>query len=207
MGGFGSGRKRSPVAKLLTPTFRSIDIRRWQREGLLRPGFSFTRVWHRHGEPVAQIRVRLLGDRLQVVYMALPHAGHTSAQECIIPMTRTTCHMGGARSWFLCPQPGCGRRVAVLYEREGFACRQCLDLAYPSQRESAAGRALLKAERVRQRLGWEPWECSATGRRPKGMHERTFCRLRALRACLMIQALGGAKQRLDSISRSLDGRK
>jgi hypothetical protein len=38
------------------------------------------------------------------------------------------------------------------------------------------------------------------------MHERTFRHLRGLRARLMIQALGGVKQRLNSISRLLDGR-
>lgn len=207
MGGFSSGRKRSSSAKPLTSNFRGIDIRRWQREGLLRPGFTFTRVWHQHGEPVAEIRVRPLGDRLQVAYTPLLHAGPVSARECIIPVARTTCRLGGARPWFLCPQPGCGRRVAVLYERGGFACRQCLGLAYPSQRESAAERALRKADRVRVRLGWEPWECSAHGARPKGMHARTFRRLQALRACLMIQAMGGANRRLTEVARFLDGRK
>lgn len=206
MGGFGSGRKRSPHATPTTSGLKAIDIRRWQREGLLRLGFSFTRVWHQHGQPVAQIRVRPLGDRLQVTYSRGPLEKTGASRSDIIHLVRTTCHLGGNRPWFLCPRPGCGRRVAVLYGHEGFACRQCLGLAYPSQRESAAERVIRKAERVRQRLGWEPWECSATGRRPKGMHKRTFRRLQVLRACLMIQALGGAKQRLNSISRILSGR-
>lgn len=207
MCGFSSGRKRSLHAKPMTSHLHAIDIRKWQREGLLHHGFSFTRVWHQQGESVAQIRVRPLCDRIQVAYTALPPAGRTLVQECIIPVVRTRCRLGGARSWFLCPQPGCGRRVAVLYERGGFACRHCHGLAYPSQRESAAQRALRKADQIRLRLGWEPWMCSANGARPKGMHMRTFNHLRSQRASLMIQALSGAKDRLESVERFLDGRK
>jgi hypothetical protein len=206
MGGFGSGRRPSSAAKTLTSSLRSIDIRRWQREGLLRPGFPFTRVWRESGEIEASVRVRLAGNHLLLGYTLHSTQTRLSTQEISVELFSTNCHLGGTRLWFLCPQPGCGRQAAVLYERGRFACRHCLGLAYPSQRESPSDRALRRAERVRTRLGWEPWECSVYGRRPKGMHRTTFMRLQAQRACLMIQALTGVNKRMESVLDYFDTR-
>jgi hypothetical protein len=147
-----------------------------------------------------------MGDHLQITLATRPLDGQEHLRRDIIQVAHTPCHLGGTRPWFICPRPDCGRRVAMLYDHGGFACRHCHRLAYPSQRESTGDRAFRKADRIRQRLGWESWECSATGRKPKGMHDRTFRRLRTQRACLMIQALGEAGRQMDSISRSLDGR-
>ncbi len=49
----------------------------------------------------------------------------------------TLCQFSTWRPWFLCPDPRCGRRCAILYleERSGrLLCRTCLGLSYPSQR-------------------------------------------------------------------------
>lgn len=51
-------------------------------------------------------------------------------------LTRTACHFGGWRYWFLCPiikSNGliCGNRVGILYKaRDRFGCRHCLELTY-----------------------------------------------------------------------------
>jgi len=88
----------------------------------------------------------------------------------------TRCNCGGQRAWFRCLARGCGRRVAILYGGEIFACRHCYQLAYPSQRESSGDRADARAWKIRER-------CSGWGSlfdplmRPKGMHWRTFRRL------------------------------
>jgi hypothetical protein len=48
-----------------------------------------------------------------------------------IRFTTTKCYFGSKRFWFIC---NCGKRVGVLYESDnGFECRKCLNLAYPSQ--------------------------------------------------------------------------
>lgn len=48
-----------------------------------------------------------------------------------IRFTATKCYFGSKRFWFIC---NCGKRVGVLYESDnGFQCRICLNLAYPSQ--------------------------------------------------------------------------
>jgi hypothetical protein len=88
---------------------------------------------------------------------------------------------GGERAWFLCPAEGCGRRVARLYVGGAgiFACRYCYGLAYACQRESADDRGARRADKIRDRLGWEPGILNGPGGKPKGMHWRTFDRLTA----------------------------
>jgi len=92
---------------------------------------------------------------------------------------RTACNLGGQRLWFRCPARGCGRRVAILYGGGIFACRHCYKLAYPSQREPSYGRARLRADRIRAKLGWKADILNGGGVKPKGMHWRTFMRLLA----------------------------
>lgn len=70
----------------------------------------------------------------------------------------STVSGAGARcEWFRCPafshSEQCGQRCRKLYWLNGrFACRQCHDLAYISQRESRADRLIRKAEKIRQRV-------------------------------------------------------
>lgn len=62
-----------------------------------------------------------------------------------INFTTTNCYFGNERFWFLCK---CGNRVGVLYESaNGFRCRKCLNLAYPSQniRKSIRNDVMLSA--------------------------------------------------------------
>lgn len=65
---------------------------------------------------------------------------------------RSDCHFGGSRPWFFCR---CGRRVGKLYLGSSpvWACRGCYGLAYASQHEDAKGRGILRAQRIRARLG------------------------------------------------------
>jgi hypothetical protein len=67
--------------------------------------------------------------------------------------------------------------VATLYGGRVFACRKCHRLAYPSQREDASDRAGRRADKIRDRLGWDAGILNGPGSKPKGMHWRTFERL------------------------------
>ncbi|MGI0016826.1 MAG: hypothetical protein ACREBU_25680 [Nitrososphaera sp.] len=97
-----------------------------------------------------------------------------------VALETTPCTYGGYRYWLRCPAAGCGRRVVILYLGGCyFACRHCYWLAYESQHESAAGRALLKAQRLRIRLGGSASLAESFPEKPKGMHWRTYARLRA----------------------------
>lgn len=104
-------------------------------------------------------------------------------------IVRTACNLGGSRPWFLCPAACCGRRVAILYAGGIFACRHCHQLAFASAREDAGDRAARKADRLRERLGWEPGILNGRGSKPKGMRWRTFYRLSGEQDRLVNQSL------------------
>jgi len=68
MGGIGSGRRLHLDANDATDDYRSIDVRRWHREGLLSPRQSFRLQWSRRGEVVASIQVRTEPGRVVLSY-------------------------------------------------------------------------------------------------------------------------------------------
>lgn len=162
-----------------TENCRSLDVRRWQREGVLRAGYAGSWQWSSRGEVVASIRYRVEAGRLVLLYRIREHGGEWEEVEEPVRLESTPCRYGGSRSWFICPIQGCGRRVAILYlGSRYFACRHCYRLAYASQRESASDRAMRRADKLRERLGWEPGILNGEGGKPKGMRWRTYERLR-----------------------------
>lgn len=177
MGGPGSGNRSHHGAKSHTDEFRTLDVRRFEREGMLWPGHRATWQWTRNGEEVASIQMRAGHDRVVLMYRHRRGAGGWTDAEYPVYIERTACNLGGSRPWFLCPAVGCGRRVAILYCRGIFACRHCLRLAYGSAREGAGDRATRRADRVRARLGWKPGIFDGYGGKPKWMRWRTFYRL------------------------------
>ena len=178
MGGYGSGRHWIK-AKATTSQYCQVDVRFWHRKGLLIPGRSFESQWTSAGKQIASIRVGVGFARIILSYR-YRQADHEQWQPTNYPVLLdwTPCNYGGSRPWLCCPVQGCGRRVAILYLNGIFACRQCCQLAYNCQREPAHDRALRHAQAIRQRLGasgnmYEPFPV-----KPKGMHERTYERLR-----------------------------
>jgi len=113
----------------------------------------------------------------------------------------TDCNLAGRRPWFRCPARGCGRRVAILYGGSIFACRHCHQLAYASQREAGYDRAARKADRIRDKLGWEPGILNGEGGKPKGMHWRTFERLQTEHDALVGESLAGMARRFGWLDR------
>jgi hypothetical protein len=178
MGGSGSGRRWRFGSKDTTETYRAIDVRRWKRDGFLSPGCAFSWKWSRHGEVIASINVRAEPDRVILDYRQRDHGGEWQAENYPVNLTTTPCHIGGERPWFLCPARGCGQRIAVIYGGGIFACRKCHQLAYPSQSEDPADRAVRRADRLRARLGWPSGVLEGAGwGKPRGMHWRTYERL------------------------------
>lgn len=178
MGGIGSGR-RNQAGKDTVDDCRSLDVRRWGRDGLLTSGLFFTVNWTRNGETVASMQVRTEADKLTLTYKHGHRGGLWQAMEYPVWLSWTACTYGGRRAWFRCPVDGCGRRVALLYLGASgvFACRHCNRLVYPCQRERADDRAMRQADKIRQRLDWEAGIMNGKGPKPKGMHRRTFERL------------------------------
>jgi hypothetical protein len=177
MGGAGSGR-RWGSGRDTTNRFLRLDVRWLNRSGFLRPGRLGTVNWSRGGgEPSASIGLSAGADHVTLEYRQRSGGGEWVAMRYPVRLDWTACHLGGRRPWFLCPAAGCGRRVAILYGGAVFACRRCLRLAYACQSEDAASRAIRRADRLRDRLGWQSGIINPAGGKPKWMRWRTFDRL------------------------------
>ena len=151
MGGFGSGRRYS--SKGTTSEYRRIDVRRWQRDGLLESRAAFRWQWSHNGEVVAWISVRAQDSGVNLTYRHRSHSHDWKNEDYLVLLEWTPCNFGGERAWFICPARGCARRVAILYGGSIFACRHCYQLAYDSQNESAHSRALGRTQAIRMKLG------------------------------------------------------
>jgi hypothetical protein len=178
MGGFGSGRHWDS-RKATTFEYWQLDVRRWQRDGLLLAGRSFGLQWTQSGEVSAFVCVQVGND---TVFVGCGHRTSRGAWQSEpqhpVRLQWTPCNFGGRRAWFRCPARGCGRRVAMLYSTGGiFACRHCYRLAYDSQRQPAHDRALYRAQAIRERLGGSGNMTLPFPKKPKRMHWRTYLRL------------------------------
>ena len=209
MGGFGSGRGKG--GKDTTSDMRALDIRRLQRDGLLAPGKSWTSSWLRNGTTTAAIQMRAEVDRVILNYRSRSNGNEWQAMEYPVRLEWTGCNLGGRRAWFLCPAQGCGRRVAILYGGSVFACRHCHKLAYDCQRETDDDRAARRADTIRRRLDWETGILNGNGWKPKGMHWRTFKRLKdehdafvGVSLAGMAKRLGLFEDRLEAMNRMAD---
>lgn len=181
----------------------SIDIRCWHRDGLLTPNRSFVWRWTCNDETVGSIQIRTEPGRLIPTYRHRSGGEDWKDKSYPVQLDWTPCHFGGERPCFLCPAMGCGRRVAILYGGNVFACRHCYQLAYPSQREAADVRAARRADRIREKLGWDPDIVNDTSWKPKGMHWRTFERLTVEHDAFIAESLAGIALRLGMSEKSI----
>jgi len=184
MGGFGSTRWAGDITKDTVEGSRSLDINRLNREGWLRRDCRGTFDWTRNGEPFGTIRFRAEGDCLILSYRVQKNGGEWWDVEQSTPIGWTQCRFGGRRPYFVCRGVAtgveCNRRVTKLYGAGTyFLCRHCYRLAYASQREGPYDRALRRQEKIRMQLGGDPGVRSPFPDRPKGMHRKTYQRLRS----------------------------
>ena len=174
MGGRGSGRRTSYGGKPETNDSMPLDVRKMTRKGLLSVGNRFSWQWLVNDQPVAGISIRVDFQSMLLSYQ-MKSTGEVVAQR--VRTQTTPCHLGGERHWFTCPR--CNKRVAVLYAPgRYFACRQCGGLTYATQKENMSDRASTKANKLRTRLGWELGILNGDGIKPKGMHWKTYNRLK-----------------------------
>jgi hypothetical protein len=161
---------------------RSIDVRRWHREGRLNAGQCFIASWTRDGEPAGRMVVRAVHGAIILIKPRPVGQGRIQPSFQRVSVAWTGCHLGGERPWFVCGGVSagrrCGRRAAILYDGGGvFACRNCYRLAYASQQETALYRSLRRARKIRARLGASPSLADALPTKPRGMHTSTYRRL------------------------------
>jgi hypothetical protein len=156
---WGSGK---PTAS----SYLTIDVRWLKRRGLLEAGTRATIELSLLGRPRGKILLAahdidvelVVGDRRQYV-----------------PIVTTKQPLGGEGPWFECD---CGERAAILYGPR-FLCRRCRRIAYSSQQESRRYAAPRRAQKIRTKLGGSFSMSEPFPERPKGMHRRTYEKLRA----------------------------
>jgi len=177
MGGPGSGNHIRLCTKTTTESQHRVDIRYLKKQGLLHAGSAGTLSWSRNGEKTGSIGYRIEPKRMILNYRHKPYGGDWVDVEETVYFDKTPCNYGGFRYWFHCP--GCGRRVALLYGAgKYFLCRHCHNLTYASQQEDRLFRLLRKAQNIRERLGLSGATDEPILFKPKGMHQKTFDRLR-----------------------------
>ena len=160
---FGAGR---PAYRPCETGYRSVDIRRFARQGMLaRPGWHGWQ-WTVDGEAVASIGLRVDDAARSIRFEYRQTVGGMSRDIKVTAWTETTpCHFGGVRWWWRCPN--CSRRCARLFlVTGGMGCRTCLRMIYASQREDEVGRSWRRTQRIEAALGMD----GGSGRR---MHDKT----------------------------------
>ena len=197
MGGYGSGR---PAKRYTTADYHSIDIRRWQREGLLEADNLFNWTWRDNaGRTMFTALVRVSENGVGIQYRS--SRGNVVD---VLPFASTHCNFGGRRLWFLCL--GCRRRAACLFfAGTAFQCRRCLGLSYESQRQDRGARLIEKARAIRRKMGGSLSLVEAFPSRPKGMHWTTYSRMKACAARAELAGLNLTMAKFtDSVTRPLE---
>lgn len=172
MGGYGSGRHARGAAR--SDQFHKLDLAGFPREWFHRHRTG-SLTWSRGDYKTGSVGYRLSPDRM-VLHYTVPQNGERQHIEESFVMSATEQPFGGRRWWIECK--GCGRRCRVLYGGAYFRCRQCYRLTYESQYERIYAPGVTRAMRVRQKLKGEMGLIHAFPDRPKGMHWRTWLRLR-----------------------------
>ena len=175
MGGMGSGNRWRYGTKGTVDASKRLDIRYLKQQGMLRSG-TYSLSWSRGGEPSGNINVRMVaGESMTVIGKWRRDASEEwQPMEKTVHLSHSSCAFGGLRPWFICPY--CSRRVAVMIVDAGYvACRHCLKLTYASCNEDMIDRSWRKRDKIKSRLGGDDINIYV---KPKGMHQRTWERLR-----------------------------
>ncbi|MGI5818391.1 MAG: hypothetical protein ACOX9R_09875 [Armatimonadota bacterium] len=218
MGGRGSGSWYRSRSYETTAGLRQLDVRQLDREGALRTGRETRWEWRdaRTGEQTAWILITGGRDAITLDYKIRRQGEEWQEVAEHVPLERTPCNYGGSRPWFRCPGVvngvPCERRVAILYGAgRYFLCRHCYDLRYETQYMHEADRLRAKAQAIHERLGGDGNLVWGFPPRPRGMHRRTYERLRwegefADTAALVmtLQRFGDSSVELDAGLRALE---
>ena len=149
-----------------------LDVRQLHQRDCLRPGLAFSWNWSWGDKPVASISIFTNTDAVRLMYET-KDGKHV---EELVGLDLTACHFGGTRAWFLCPR--CSRRVAVLFAGRRFWCRHCHGIAYAVENEDAISRLLRRSNKLRERVKAKAGTAYPVAFKPKGMHQKTFDRIR-----------------------------
>lgn len=172
MGGPGSGRRNRNAPK--TSQFLRLSLSFFP-EQFFNDGQMHRLYWRQNSQIIASISYSLFSERLELQYSV----GHDLERERIQENIRfyySDQPNGGERRWFLCPR--CLQSRHVLYGGYRFRCRQCQGAVYPSSYDPFPQLPWSRCHRIREKLGGEPGFGYPFPERPKGMHHKTYDRLK-----------------------------
>ena len=172
MGGIGSGARQRYARK--TDCMHRLDLASFRRDCFV-AGYEGSVTWSRNGQKTGSIGYRLWQDKMQLHY-AYTSGGEKWSVEDTFAFAFTAQPFGGERRWIVCPS--CQRQCSVLYGGARFRCRRCHGAVYPSQYDPFPQLPWSRCHRVRERMGGEQRLSGAFPAKPKGMHWRTYNRLR-----------------------------
>ena len=176
MGGIGSGRYW-PNKKVLITDCRKLDVLELNRAGVLKPGAIGSLRWS--DDLDGHVSFSCEPDSLQLSYHGHFFTNEITQHRHSIPLVWSACRYGSKRPYFRCTGHKCSNMVEHLYSHgEGFKCRFCLNLAYPCQSENKGERAARRAGKVRIKLNGSEGVLTPFPDKPKGVHWRTYIRLR-----------------------------
>lgn len=177
MGGRGSGRAAGlGLSVNLCHRSHSVDLDWLRRKRLLVHGCWATVTWSVSGEKTGSIQVTLAPSGLKLRYSVGQTGKDWHQVEEVVPLVETVTNFGGRREWFQCLS--CGRRCRIIYGGIWFRCRKCQGLRYESQYEPSFARAASRALKIREKLCRHGGTDDPFPAKPKGMHWRTYKRLR-----------------------------
>jgi hypothetical protein len=183
--------------KSFTTELPCLDIRHWVTGVTIRPGSFCMNLGNGH-------LVYLDVEANRIIVRASADVWRRMVQGIQIESTGSRASL--RRTWFCCPNLSCGRRVIALYFQNGFFCRNCLNLAYPSQSRSRIQRLCAEYGRLEQRIVIVEGDSI----RPKGMHTATYEPL-AQRARILHRYLFGpslrAIERIADVDRLVSNQK
>jgi hypothetical protein len=167
----------------------SIDIGMLKRAGYFAASKQGHWIWRWNGEIIGTARIEWDGARLIV-------------RNQVIGLWKAGCRFGGQRLWFKC---SCGRHVATLYSPNAgpWACRHCYQLTYAMRQAIPRDRHLLRAQRIRDRLGGSRNMMEDFPVKPKGMHWRRYNRMRDIHDRAAEQAFGMMEVWIDKVHQRL----
>ena len=115
--------------------------------------------------------------------------GHIELPHQVLQTEQVPWRFGGQRFYFRCE---CGRRVEKLHSARGepWRCRHCYDLTYATRQAVPWYRHILKAQKIRERLGGSLRMLDDFPPKPNGMHRKRYERLRRCHDTAVEQALG-----------------
>lgn len=178
MGGRGSGRTASYGLSVdKCHEYHSIDLAWLRRKKLLQPGRWSSITWSRGSHQTGSIRIAVLPGGMRLAYKQRRQGDDWHDVNELVPLVKTATPFGGSRQWFQCLS--CRSRCRILYGGAYFRCRRCYRLKYETQYEPSFGRAATRVLKIRQRLGSDSGIDDVFPEKPKGMHWKTYNRLRA----------------------------